>query len=161
MNESTAPEGASAEESTVRPEMNGTAAPGPSSSEVGATAVTRAEELLDTVGQRLGSWATSLEHTFRLLGARAREEAEDMLAEAQALRAGNGHQQTAHPNLPRTPHIERIDEEPSDQAPADQAPADQTSGATRPQDETARTTDGVYQTSAETATATPDAADVP
>lgn len=110
-------------EASATPESEGATseATAPSRTDTAATAVARAEDVLDTVGQRLGSWATSLEHGLRVLGARAREEAEDMLAEAQAIRAGNEHQQTAHAHVVPTPRIERIDEVPPDQSPSDQS----------------------------------------
>lgn len=44
----------------------------------------RAEQVMENLGERLGDWAS------RAL-ARAREEAEDIWAEAQTVRRGDGH----------------------------------------------------------------------
>lgn len=46
----------------------------------------RAEELVDRAGQRVGEFAVSLERRLRVFAARAREEAEDIWAEAQSMR---------------------------------------------------------------------------
>jgi hypothetical protein len=48
----------------------------------------RAEEMVDRIGERIGTLATYLGHQILRLGARAREEAEDMWAEAQSIRRG-------------------------------------------------------------------------
>ena len=49
-------------------------------------ATDRAEESLDRAGERLGAFAATLSHRVRKAVALAREEAEDILAEAQDLR---------------------------------------------------------------------------
>jgi len=49
-------------------------------------ATERAEETLDRVGERLGAFAAAVSHRVRRGVALAREEAEDILAEAQTLR---------------------------------------------------------------------------
>ena len=49
-------------------------------------ATERAEETLDQVGERLGVFAAAVSHQVRKYVALAREEAEDILAEAQTLR---------------------------------------------------------------------------
>ena len=52
-------------------------------------ATERAEETLDRVGERLGVFAATVGHRLRKAAALAREEAEDILAEAQSLRRPN------------------------------------------------------------------------
>lgn len=49
----------------------------------------RAEEIVDRATQRLGHYASLAKHQIARLAARAREEAEDMWAEAQSLRHGD------------------------------------------------------------------------
>lgn len=49
-------------------------------------ATERAEETLDQIGERLGAFAALVGHRLRKAAALAREEAEDILAEAQSLR---------------------------------------------------------------------------
>ncbi len=51
----------------------------------------RAEQLVDEWGQRVGHFATQAGHYFLRWASRAREEAEDMWAEAQAIRQGDQH----------------------------------------------------------------------
>jgi hypothetical protein len=51
-------------------------------------AMRRAEELVDRMGERVGQYATALGRGFLKLFARAREEAEDIWAEAQHIRRG-------------------------------------------------------------------------
>jgi hypothetical protein len=53
-----------------------------------SAAVRRAEEMVDRMAERLGHYAGILGHKIMWLAARAREEAEDIWAEAQALRHG-------------------------------------------------------------------------
>jgi TolA-binding protein len=48
----------------------------------------RAEELVDRIGARVGEITAMLGHQLLRLGARVREEAEDIWAEAQNLRRG-------------------------------------------------------------------------
>jgi hypothetical protein len=48
----------------------------------------RAEELVDRMGEQVGHCATALGRGFLRLVARAREEAEDIWAEAQHIRRG-------------------------------------------------------------------------
>ncbi len=48
--------------------------------------IRRAEEMVDRVGEQVGQWTSRLGHQLLRFGARAREEAEDMWAEAQDLR---------------------------------------------------------------------------
>jgi hypothetical protein len=50
-------------------------------------ATERAEELLDALGARLGRFVASARPRVQMLAALAREEAEDIWAEAQHLRA--------------------------------------------------------------------------
>lgn len=52
-------------------------------------ATERAEELADRMGQRLGYVTTLVGLRIRKTAARAREEAEDMWAEAQSIRGGS------------------------------------------------------------------------
>ncbi len=49
----------------------------------------RAEEALARLEQRVGPWASNVRLRVLRLAARAREEAEDMWAEAQAIRQEN------------------------------------------------------------------------
>ena len=49
-------------------------------------AAQRAEEIVDGVGERVGFFASSMAQRIRVATARAREEAEDMWAEAQSIR---------------------------------------------------------------------------
>jgi len=49
----------------------------------------RAEEMVDRMGEQIGRWATQLGHQVLKLAARAREEAEDIWAEAQNIRRGD------------------------------------------------------------------------
>lgn len=49
-------------------------------------AAQRAEEIIDRVGERVGYFASSMAQRVRIATARAREEAEDMWAEAQSIR---------------------------------------------------------------------------
>jgi hypothetical protein len=51
-------------------------------------AVQRAEELADRWAEQVGTYASSLTREFFRLAARAREEAQDIWAEAQAIRRG-------------------------------------------------------------------------
>ena len=51
-------------------------------------ATQRAEEIVDRVGERVGYLASSIAQRIRTTTARAREEAEDMWAEAQSIRRG-------------------------------------------------------------------------
>jgi hypothetical protein len=48
----------------------------------------RAEEMVDQMGERIGHYATLVGHGLLKLAARAREEAEDIWAEAQNIRRG-------------------------------------------------------------------------
>ena len=50
-------------------------------------ALARAEETMDRLGERLGVFAASLSHRLRKAAALAREEAEDVWAEAQDVRS--------------------------------------------------------------------------
>ncbi len=50
--------------------------------------VSRAEEMVDRVAARVAQWTSSFGRTLLRFGARAREEAEDMWAEAQHIRHG-------------------------------------------------------------------------
>ncbi len=49
-------------------------------------AMMRAEELVDRLGERVGYFASLLNQRARWAAARAREEAEDIWAEAQSIR---------------------------------------------------------------------------
>jgi hypothetical protein len=60
--------------------QEGNQAPGPT--------MQRAEELVDRLADRLSHYAGVVGHKLAWLAARAREEAEDIWAEAQALRRG-------------------------------------------------------------------------
>ncbi len=51
-------------------------------------ATQRAEEIVDRVGERVGYFASMSTQRIRIAAARAREEAEDMWAEAQSIRRG-------------------------------------------------------------------------
>lgn len=50
----------------------------------------RAEEIVDNAGERVGYLASSMAQRIRIATARAREEAEDMWAEAQSIRRRKG-----------------------------------------------------------------------
>jgi hypothetical protein len=54
-----------------------------------STPTERAEVLVDQLGARFGQWLTSANHQVRKMAALAREEAEDMWAEAQSIRRGD------------------------------------------------------------------------
>ena len=56
------------------------------------TPTARAEVLVDQWGERVGKFLSSAGYQLRKAAARAREEAEDILAEAQTIRH-NGHPQ--------------------------------------------------------------------
>jgi len=49
----------------------------------------RAEDMVDRAGERVGQLATTLSRRVQVLLARAREEAEDIWAEAQSMRHGD------------------------------------------------------------------------
>src|SRR5579883_1446263 len=51
-------------------------------------AMRRAEELVDRWGEKVGRYATTVGHAFLRWATRAREEAEDIWAEAQAVHEG-------------------------------------------------------------------------
>ena len=59
---------------------------GTSADEARREAMQRAEEMVDRLGEQIGRYATDFGHTVLKWFARAREEAEDIWAEAQALR---------------------------------------------------------------------------
>ena len=61
-------------------------------------ATERAEELMDRAGEQIGKWTMRATTEARRLFARAREEAEDMWAEAQNV----SHRVTIPPNEPNT-----------------------------------------------------------
>jgi hypothetical protein len=50
----------------------------------------RAEEMLDRAGEQVGRFAATVSHRLRKLAAHAREEAEDIWAEAQSKRHDSG-----------------------------------------------------------------------
>lgn len=52
----------------------------------GSAPTERAEVLVDQLGARLGQWFTAANHQVRKMTALAREEAEDIWAEAQSIR---------------------------------------------------------------------------
>jgi hypothetical protein len=56
--------------------------------EAAASPKERAEEIVDHLAERIGHYAGLFGHKILWLAARAREEAEDIWAEAQALRRG-------------------------------------------------------------------------
>lgn len=80
-----------------------------------ASATERADELLEIFGQRLGRLLIASAHGARRLAALAREEAEDMWAEAQGIAHGNG----AHPVIQAK--VSRIEEIPSPASDTEQA----------------------------------------
>ncbi len=53
-----------------------------------APATQRAERIVDDVADRVGRWTATAGHALLRWTARAREEAEDIWAEAQAVRRG-------------------------------------------------------------------------
>ncbi len=57
--------------------------------EPGKPAMEKAEALVESMGQRLGPFRTLLGLQIQKAGARVREEAEDMWAEAQNIRSGS------------------------------------------------------------------------
>lgn len=61
-------------------------APAAPAVQTGQPATERAEATLDQAGERIGLFAASLSHQVRRSAALVREEAEDILAEAQSLR---------------------------------------------------------------------------
>ncbi len=62
-------------------------------------ATQRAEELVDRWAAQIGQWAAAFGHNVLKCAARAREEAEDIWAEAQAIRQG----QPLHTQAETTP----------------------------------------------------------
>lgn len=52
-------------------------------------ATRRAEEMIDRVGDQIGQYAKQIGRSLLRLTARAREEVEDMWAEAQSIRRGD------------------------------------------------------------------------
>lgn len=81
----TTPSPRSGEPSETGPEPAGTSAP---------SATRRAEEMLDSMGERLGQLVSLAGPRVRKLAALAREEAEDIWAEAQHVRAANERSQS-------------------------------------------------------------------
>ena len=67
-----------------------TSFPKTSAAEPERPATDRAEESLDRAGERIGLFAATLSHRVRRSAALVREEAEDVLAEAQSLRRKDG-----------------------------------------------------------------------
>ena len=61
---------------------------GTSADEAQRQAMQRAEELADHWAEQIGQWASTFGHNILKWAARAREEAEDIWAEAQAIRQG-------------------------------------------------------------------------
>ncbi len=59
---------------------------GTSADEARREAMQRAEEMVDRMGEQIGHYATEFGHSVLRWFARAREEAEDIWAEAQAIR---------------------------------------------------------------------------
>lgn len=57
----------------------------------------RAEAAVDVAAQRMGKWAVTVGHGMQRMAARAREEGEDILAEAQHLRHDWEHREGATP----------------------------------------------------------------
>jgi predicted Zn-dependent protease len=64
------------------------------------TPTERAEVLVDRLGERLGHFLSIAGHQLRKTAALAREEAEDIWAEAQNIRRGN-HTPTEHGTPPQ------------------------------------------------------------
>ena len=60
------------------------------------TPAERAEVLVDQWGERVGRFLSSAGYQLRRAAARAREEAEDIWAEAQTIRQHNSHPQEKH-----------------------------------------------------------------
>jgi hypothetical protein len=79
------PDGAT-EPGPTEPGPTGPGATEPGQPAPGSTTA-RAEALVDGVGDRLGALATAASHHLRKAAALAREEAEDLWAEAQQIRA--------------------------------------------------------------------------
>jgi hypothetical protein len=61
----------------------------PAAADTNDATMQRAEEMVDRIGERIGHYATVIGHEILRLGARAREEAEDIWAEAQHIRQRN------------------------------------------------------------------------
>jgi hypothetical protein len=57
-----------------------------SADEAGRQATQRAEEMVDRLGEQIGHYVSVIGHNVLKWAARAREEAEDIWAEAQAIR---------------------------------------------------------------------------
>jgi hypothetical protein len=58
-----------------------------------ASSLDRVEELMDQIGKKVGSFASTLGKNLFRLGAHAREAAEDCWAEAQSIRRGEPQQE--------------------------------------------------------------------
>ncbi len=83
----------SSEEETRGQDVEGTttgngAAPGGESAPAVDEHLRRAEEMVDRFAERVGHYTGQLGHGLLRLAARAREEAEDIWADAQAVRRG-------------------------------------------------------------------------
>lgn len=73
-----------------QPRGDGEATGGGETASTPDPAIARAEELVDRVGEQVGQWLSRLGHSTQRTLARAREEAEDIWAEAQHLRRNGG-----------------------------------------------------------------------
>jgi hypothetical protein len=74
-------------------ESNGRSAPPVDGQAAQRPALDRAEEMVDRLGEQLGQYATQAGQVLNRWLARAREEAEDMWAEAQSIRNSRKSQQ--------------------------------------------------------------------
>jgi hypothetical protein len=89
--------GPQAEETRAEGRRNGAADPsaaqpdGQETTQAASPTMQRAEELVDRLADRVGHYAGILGHKLAWLAARTREEAEDIWAEAQAIRRGEHH----------------------------------------------------------------------
>jgi hypothetical protein len=72
---------ATAESGATQPDARGPAALDPET-------LAHAEQMLDELGRQFGQWSFAAGRRLRILIARAREEAEDVWAEAQVIRRG-------------------------------------------------------------------------
>jgi len=83
-----APERSQPHEHEPADRLTGAAAAAADGQPADDSTVSRAEEVVDRVAAQVAQWTSSFGRTLLRLGARAREEAEDMWAEAQHIRHG-------------------------------------------------------------------------
>ena len=82
------PEKGSAQEGNGTAQGGAGRPPGEAPGGIDPETLRRAEEMVDRMGEQIGHYATVLGREFLKWAARAREEAEDIWAEAQQIRRG-------------------------------------------------------------------------